>query len=175
LPHAVCSRARPHRRPRSGRYRRCTATKRYQKSGCSTNLVIHGCRPSVCSVSRRSRHIPAISDSRALPLTLKGSRVRWGRTADQGSVSVRVLDRPSSTTATIAWSDPTSCYYGDQIWRASVARQSGVCATSGQPVRVGDEVYKPRCKPMPVNGGAAILFSVVDRTISDSGANWRSW
>jgi hypothetical protein len=100
---------------------------------------------STAPLDRLSRSVPAAGRSSA--------------------VSVRVLDRPSSTTATIVWSDPTSCYYGDQVWRRSVARQSGVCAATGLPIRAGDDVYKPRCKPMPANGNAVILASVVHRTM----------
>jgi hypothetical protein len=76
--------------------------------------------------------------------------------------SVKVVDRPSATTATIAWSDPTSCCYGDQIWRSSVARREGVCAVSGRQIHPGDAVYKPRtCIPAPANAHAMILSAVV--------------
>jgi hypothetical protein len=80
-----------------------------------------------------------------------------------GEVSVSLIDRPTSSTATIAWRDSTRCCYGDQVWRSSRARVEGVCAMSGRPIRPGDPVYKPRpCRPMPVNAGAMILTSALD-------------
>lgn len=78
-------------------------------------------------------------------------------------VQVRLIDRPSRSTATIEWRDPTHCCYGDQVWRTSRARVAGVCAMSGRPVRPGDAVYKPRaCRPMPINSDAMILRSVLE-------------
>jgi len=76
--------------------------------------------------------------------------------------SVRVLDRPSPTTVTIAWLDSTSCRYGNQVWRSCVARGVGTCAVSGWQIQPGDLVYKPRaCRPMPSNADAMILATVV--------------
>ena len=75
---------------------------------------------------------------------------------------VRVVDRPSPITATIAWRDPTACCYGDQVWRASVSRSHGVCAVSGRPILPGDAVYRPRAShPLPLNVGEMILAAVV--------------
>jgi hypothetical protein len=78
-------------------------------------------------------------------------------------VTVSLLDRPTSSTATISWRDSTRCCYGDQVWCASRARTEGVCAMSGRPIRRGDAVYKPRpCRPAPRNADAMILTSALD-------------
>jgi hypothetical protein len=78
-------------------------------------------------------------------------------------VQVRLIDRPTRSTATIAWSDSTACSYGDQIWRWSRARAAGVCAMSGRAILPGDAIYKPRtCRPMPLNAQAMILGVVLD-------------
>lgn len=78
-------------------------------------------------------------------------------------VTVSLLDRPTSSTATISWSDSTRCCYGDQVWCASRARTEGVCAMSGRPIRRGDAVYRPRpCRPAPRNAAAMILTSALD-------------
>lgn len=80
-----------------------------------------------------------------------------------GVVSVSLVDRPTTSTATIAWRDSTRCCYGDQVWRSSRARVEGVCAMSGRPIHPGDPVYKPRpCRPMPLNAGAMILTSALN-------------
>jgi hypothetical protein len=78
-------------------------------------------------------------------------------------VKVCLIDRPTTSTATIAWSDSTRCCYGDQVWRSSRARAPGVCAMSGRPIHPGDAVYRPRpCRPMPLNASAMILTSALN-------------
>ncbi|RKT27575.1 uncharacterized protein DUF3331 [Paraburkholderia sp. RAU2J] len=83
---------------------------------------------------------------------------------------VKVIERPDPNTLMIAWCDPTSCHYGDQIWGACVARNSGVCAISGMRIRRGDAIYRPRTSRLvhPVNADAMILFSVIDHAASCS-------
>lgn len=79
------------------------------------------------------------------------------------AVRVSVIDRPTSSTATVAWCDPRSCRYGDQVWRASIARQPGTCALSGRSIGRGDAIYRPRaCRPSPLNASAMILAAVVE-------------
>jgi hypothetical protein len=78
-------------------------------------------------------------------------------------VTVSLIDRPSSSTATISWRDSTRGCYGDQVWSASRACAEGICAMSGRPIRPGDAVYKPRsCRRAPRNAGAMILTSALD-------------
>jgi hypothetical protein len=78
-------------------------------------------------------------------------------------IAVSLIDRPSSSTATISWRDSTRCCYGDQIWHSSRARTPGVCALSGRPIRPGDAVYRPRLgRPAPRNADAMILTSALD-------------
>jgi hypothetical protein len=76
--------------------------------------------------------------------------------------AIRVLERNGQTSATVAWSDPTSCCYGEQIWRRCIAKKGGVCALSGQVIATGDAVYRPRrLKPAPRNIEAMILATVM--------------
>lgn len=78
------------------------------------------------------------------------------------SISLSVIERPTSNTVTIAWRDPTHCSYGNQLWYMSQARRSGVCALSDRAIRHGDLVYRPgRCRPRPLNDGAMILASIL--------------
>jgi hypothetical protein len=81
-------------------------------------------------------------------------------------VTVKLIERPSTTTATIEWRDSTRCCYGDQVWRAMRARTAGVCAMSGREIRPGDHVYGPDPRPVPSNAGAMILASVLDQATS---------
>ncbi|KLU21507.1 hypothetical protein EOS_35660 [Caballeronia mineralivorans PML1(12)] len=88
-------------------------------------------------------------------------------TGARNGVVVTVIDRPAPGTATVAWCDPTSCRYGDQVWRVSVARESAVCALSGNTISPGDAVYRPRAsKPLPINASAMILASLVEAACS---------
>jgi hypothetical protein len=82
--------------------------------------------------------------------------------AGPGSVVANIIERASRGTITVAWRDPTSCRYGDQIWHAGVARKPGVCALSGTCINPGDAVYEPKSMRTPaLNAGAMILCSVV--------------
>ncbi|WOD13845.1 DUF3331 domain-containing protein [Paraburkholderia kirstenboschensis] len=76
--------------------------------------------------------------------------------------AIRVLERSGRTSATVAWSDATSCHYGEQPWRRCIARKAGVCALSGQTIARGDAVYRPRrVRPAPRNVAAMILAAVM--------------
>jgi hypothetical protein len=46
--------------------------------------------------------------------------------------AIKVLACHGASVAIIAWMDPTTCCYGEQLWRRCVARKSGICALSGQ-------------------------------------------
>jgi hypothetical protein len=77
--------------------------------------------------------------------------------------AVRVLGRSKQTSATVAWSDATSCCYGEQLWRRGIAKKTGVCALSGQAIATGDAVYRPRfVQPAPRNIEAMILATVME-------------
>ncbi|WP_144113904.1 DUF3331 domain-containing protein [Paraburkholderia sp. BCC1886] len=81
-------------------------------------------------------------------------------------VQVHVIDRPTQSTATVVWRDPTRCSYGDQVWHATHARVAGVCAMSGRAIRASDAIYRPRpCRPAPLNAGAMILRCVVNQAV----------
>ncbi|WP_109479729.1 DUF3331 domain-containing protein [Paraburkholderia sp. C35] len=80
---------------------------------------------------------------------------------EPAGASVTLIDRPTPSTATIAWRDSTRGCFGDQVWRMARARMAGFCAMSGQAIHPGDAVYKPNPRPTPVNGDAMILASVL--------------
>jgi hypothetical protein len=72
-------------------------------------------------------------------------------------VTINILER-LERVATIAWLDPTACHYAEQRWQRSVARRSGTCALSGEPIARGDDVFRPsRVIPEPMNSRAMIL------------------
>ncbi|MFB9125003.1 DUF3331 domain-containing protein [Paraburkholderia dipogonis] len=76
---------------------------------------------------------------------------------------IRLVERPTRTTAILSWSDPTSCRYAYQGWCVSRAESIGVCVLSGLPILKGDEVYKPRASgSRPRNANAMILRRVLE-------------
>ena len=78
---------------------------------------------------------------------------------------VTVIDRPTPSTATIAWRDPTRGCLGDQVWRLTRARRLGFCAISRRAIGPGDAVYKPDCRAAPVNADAMILACVINDVV----------
>jgi Domain of unknown function (DUF3331) len=85
-----------------------------------------------------------------------------GFDAPKGEANIRVLDRPTSRTAIVTWGDPTSCHYGDQVWRVARAARDGFCALSGQQIHRGDIVYRPsHYRPAPANAASMMLAQCV--------------
>ena len=85
------------------------------------------------------------------------------------AVAIALLERLSPRMATVSWSDPQGCKYGEQVWRLSTARGSGICALSGQPIFRGNAIYRPaKVEPRPANAAAMILATVIDRAFADT-------
>lgn len=74
-------------------------------------------------------------------------------------LNIRVLERLSESTLSLSWHDPTSFNYSEQVWALCTARKGGTCALSGQSIRRGQPVYRPRRvgSSVPLNSGAMIL------------------
>ncbi|KAI3590607.1 hypothetical protein D9X30_4092 [Cupriavidus sp. U2] len=76
---------------------------------------------------------------------------------------VSIIERLSSAMAVVSWRDATHCRYGAQVWTIGPARESGVCALSGQPIDKSDLVFRPqRSRPPALNADAMILASAMD-------------
>ncbi|WP_086973700.1 DUF3331 domain-containing protein [Caballeronia glebae] len=78
-------------------------------------------------------------------------------------LQVSVLEKLSSTTISVRWSDPCSGHYASQIWGAATARASSICVLSGEPIRRGDLIFRPRAygAQAPMNHHRMILASVI--------------
>jgi hypothetical protein len=107
----------------------------------------------------------AVSVTRALVRTVP---VRGGFAweAETRRVNIRVLERLSDSTLALSWHDPTSFNYSEQVWSLCTARKRGTCALSGQAIRRGQPVYRPRRvgRSVPLNSGAMILARAVSVT-----------
>jgi hypothetical protein len=84
------------------------------------------------------------------------------------TVSVVLLDRISPRTATVSWSDPQGCKYGEQVWRLAAARRAGTCVLTGRPIARGEPIYRPtKADPPPTNADAMMLAAALDEALSD--------
>jgi hypothetical protein len=84
------------------------------------------------------------------------------------AVSVVLLDRISPRTATVSWSDPQGCKYGEQVWRLAAAKRAGTCVLTGQPIARGEPIYRPtKADPPPTNADAMMLAAALDKALSD--------
>ena len=112
-----------------------------------------------------------LSGEGEMHLPIVSSRVRRMRGDGYfGKCVIRLLERTSPTSATVAWSDSTSCCYGAQLWRRGIAKKAGVCALSGQTIAKGNAVYRPRrVQPIPRNIEAMILAAVLETVSVEEG------
>jgi hypothetical protein len=66
------------------------------------------------------------------------SDCRW-----PSDVKIRIVERVTDSTVTVAWSHSCQGSFGAQVWRESVSHSAQVCAFSGDPIARGDAIYKP--------------------------------
>jgi hypothetical protein len=76
---------------------------------------------------------------------------------------VSILEKLSSSTISVRWSDPCLGHYGNQLWGIGSARTDAICALSGKRIRRGDPVFRPRAygSQVPTNRHRMILASAV--------------
>ncbi|MEM5365304.1 DUF3331 domain-containing protein [Paraburkholderia azotifigens] len=76
---------------------------------------------------------------------------------------ISIVEKLSSTTISIRWSDPCLGHYANQIWGIGLARADAICVLSGKPIRRGDSVFRPRAyrSQVPVNHHRMMLASAV--------------
>jgi hypothetical protein len=77
--------------------------------------------------------------------------------------SIVVVERLSSFTISVSWSDPCSGRYTEQIWCSGVSRIAAVCALTGRAINRGDRVFRPRAHKirLPRNRHQMILAATV--------------
>jgi len=73
------------------------------------------------------------------------------------------IARQSDATLLVSWSDPTLGRFIDQRWLIGCARVSGMCRLTGNAVRPGDAVFRPRPRKgvEPPNARDMILVASV--------------
>lgn len=82
------------------------------------------------------------------------------------AVSFVLLDRISPRTATVSWSDPQGCKYGEQVWRHATAKRAGFCVLTGQIIAEGCAIYRPsKTDPPPMNANAMMLAAALEKRL----------
>jgi hypothetical protein len=78
--------------------------------------------------------------------------------------TIDILDQPTATTAVLSWRDATGGHYGNQLWHKGCAKRPGLCAVSGTPIKLGDEIFRPSVRNgRPTNWTAMILATHLPR------------
>lgn len=85
------------------------------------------------------------------------------RRASMRPASMVVVERLSSCTISVSWSDPCSGRYTEQIWCSGLAHVSTVCALTGRIIKRGDQVFRPRTREVrvPPNRHQMILAATI--------------
>jgi hypothetical protein len=87
-----------------------------------------------------------------------------GTKSGTSNATIRLLERPSPTSAVISWRDPTGSSYGYQVWRKRLAARGGQCALSGALIRRGDAIFRPADRgSRPGNAWAMILAACIEQ------------
>lgn len=79
-------------------------------------------------------------------------------------LSITIVERLSPHTALLSWSDPRLGCMAEQTWTFGRARQEDVCALSGELIKRGDPVYRPRKTTPPALNARCVIAAhhVVD-------------
>jgi hypothetical protein len=57
---------------------------------------------------------------------------------------ISVVERLSSETVSVCWSDARMGRYSEQTWRLGRARTESYCLLTGRQIRYGDRIFRPR-------------------------------
>jgi hypothetical protein len=60
------------------------------------------------------------------------------------SFSVSIVEKLSTKTLSVSWSDARSGRCSEQIWRLGRARFDSRCVVSGKPIQRGEVVFRPQ-------------------------------
>ncbi|MEW9581601.1 DUF3331 domain-containing protein [Paraburkholderia sp. DGU8] len=84
---------------------------------------------------------------------------------DKRTYTVTVVEELPNSLFALRWHDATLCNYEEQIWAPCLASTAGRCALSGEHIRAGDRVYRPRIRgrSIPLNSDAVILASALNK------------
>ena len=77
-------------------------------------------------------------------------------------ITIQILEVPAKNRLLVSWRQSGVCNYTEQLWALRKANKTTRCAISDQPVRRGDQIYRPVGKPL--NFATCILADAVALT-----------
>ncbi|HHL4080643.1 MULTISPECIES: DUF3331 domain-containing protein [unclassified Burkholderia] len=82
--------------------------------------------------------------------------------------AIVAVERQTDSSMLVSWSDPTRCRYDEQRWICAKARRLARCALTGQPIRIGDAIYKPqwRGEKRPANCREMVLATALEQFVA---------
>ncbi|MDE1183749.1 DUF3331 domain-containing protein [Paraburkholderia sp.] len=82
---------------------------------------------------------------------------------------ITAIEPQNDASMLVSWCDPTMCHYVDQVWISVTARSGGYCALTGNRIRRGDSIFKPRSRGAhrPVNCNEMILAAALASEVAD--------
>ncbi|WP_229518108.1 DUF3331 domain-containing protein [Paraburkholderia terrae] len=114
--------------------------------------------------------------------TTGGGKKRFRRTTRRTSTTedssdgkplpdrITILEKLSTKTVSVCWSDSRTGHYADQVWRLGIARISAHCVLTGKQILRGDPVFRPRASETysPGNKERMMLASAVPESFDES-------
>lgn len=88
--------------------------------------------------------------------------------AEPQPTCVSIVERLSSETVSVCWSDARMGHCSEQTWRLGRSRIEAFCALTGERIRYGDRIFRPRTQRgcgCP-GQGRMILACAVDELMS---------
>ena len=91
------------------------------------------------------------------------------RPAAHSHVSITIRERLTSRTASVSWSDSQLGSLAEQVWSLGRARMENVCFISGEHIKRGDPVFRPRkTRPPAINERSVIAaHHVLDAPLTE--------
>ena len=84
-------------------------------------------------------------------------------------VTITIRERLTSRTAAVSWAHSQLGCLAEQVWALSRAREADVCAISGESIKRGDLVFRPRkSNPPAINEHSVIAaHHIFDAPVTD--------
>lgn len=87
--------------------------------------------------------------------------------APQVDADLWILER-SPRELSLRWVQSGRCHYGEHRWVLVNARRAGICAVSGERIKVGDPVYRPSSNAALIAAGIQIRESELAMSLDPS-------
>jgi len=87
--------------------------------------------------------------------------------APQVDADLWILER-SPRELSLRWVQSGRCHYGEHRWVLVNARRAGICAVSGERIKVGDRIYRPSSNAALIAAGMQIHERALDQPLDMS-------